>query len=157
VTKIMSAPFRYSASRSTSSSAARLPTSGFPPAPSPRVSFSPSWTFTGARLVRSACASVLAARKSTPGKPAAIMVLTPFHPPPPLPITLLRAPPTPPPSAIATPPRRPRTPTTQLEKLPQPAHHPVPSPLERAAARPILPRRRSYVPLEPVQHQADSR
>ena len=37
-----------------------LPDLGLPPAPSPRVSFSPSCSFTGARLVRSACASVLA-------------------------------------------------------------------------------------------------
>jgi hypothetical protein len=92
VTKIMSAPPRCSARRSTSSSAARLPTSGLPPAPRPRVSFSPSCSFTAAKFVRSACASVLAARKSTPGRPAAIIVLTALPPPPPTPITLIRAP-----------------------------------------------------------------
>src|SRR5262249_19245378 len=107
VTKTSSARRIGSALRSTPSSAARLPTSGFPPAPSPRVSFSPSWSFTGERLVRNAWASVLAARKSTPGKPAAIMVLTALLPPPPIPITLMRAPSTSITSPIATTSRRP--------------------------------------------------
>src|SRR5207247_118876 len=91
VMKIMSASARYSRRRSTSSWAARLPTSGLPPAPSPRVSFSPSCILIGARLALRACESVLAAMKSTPGKPAAIMVFTALPPPPPTPPTLLRA------------------------------------------------------------------
>src|SRR5262245_56393985 len=145
--------------RSSSSRAARFPTSGLPPAPRPRVSFSPSWSLTGERLVRSAWASVLAARKSTPGSPAAIMVFTALLPPPPTPITLIRAPSTtsttspiaPPPSGV-----RPRADASHSEELPQPAHHPVPRPLERAEPRPILLRRRASVPLESVQHEADS-
>src|SRR5436309_716858 len=91
VMKIMSAPPRCPRSRSTSSSAACLPTAGLPPAPRPRVSCSPSCTFTGDRLARSACASVLAAMKSTPGSPAAIIVFTALPPPPPTPTTLIRA------------------------------------------------------------------
>src|SRR5262245_16209835 len=158
VTKIMSAPPRCSAMRSTSSRAARFPTSGLPPAPRPRVSFSPSWSLTGERLVRSACASVLAARKSTPGSPAAIMVLTALLPPPPTPITLIRAPSmtstcspiAPPPSGV-----RPRD-ATRSEELPQPAHHPVPCPPERAQPRPIFLRRHASVSLQSVQHEADS-
>src|SRR5262249_21134533 len=107
---------------------------------------------------RSACASVLAARKSTPGSPAAIMVLTALLPPPPTPITLIRAPSmtstcspiAPPPSGV-----RPRD-ATRSEELPQPAHHPVPCPPERAQPRPTsLPRQASW-PLKPVQHEADS-
>ena len=134
------------------------PTSGLAPAPSPCVSFSPSCSFTGARLARSACASVLAAMKSTPGRPGrdhrvdrvaaaaadadhldagALDLHHLAHRPPP-------------------PGARPRTPiATQLEELPQPTHHPVPRPLERTEPRPVFPRRRSCVPLEPVQHEAD--
>src|SRR4029450_2291967 len=115
--------------------------------------------FTGERLVRSACASVLAARKSIPGRPAAIMVLTALPPPPPTPITLIRAP-----SMASTtspiihhlsrrpPPRRP----LGLEELPQPAHHPVPGPPQRAHPRPLFPRGRAGVPREPVQHGSAS-
>ena len=48
------------------SSAEVLPTSGFEPAPSPDVIFFPNWIFLFALLNLSACASVLAARNSTP-------------------------------------------------------------------------------------------
>src|SRR5207249_3855683 len=93
VMKIMSASARYSLRRSTSSWAARLPISGLPPAPRPRVSCSPSCILIGERLALRACESVLAAMKSTPGRPAAIMVFTALPPPPPTPTTLIRAPP----------------------------------------------------------------
>ena len=106
VMKIMSASARISRRRSTSSSAARRPTSGLPPAPSPRVSFSPSCILIGARLARSACASVLAAMKSTPGRPAAIIVLTALPPPPPTPTTLIRAAPLASTNSIIAPPPR---------------------------------------------------
>ncbi len=62
-------PRAASAMRCTSSSAALRPTSGLPPAPSPLVSCGPSWILVGARLVSSACASVLAAMNSTPSRP----------------------------------------------------------------------------------------
>ncbi len=67
------------------------PQSGFPPAPRPLVSWGPSWILVGARLVSSACASVLAAMNSTPSRPLAIIVLSAFPPPPPTPMTLIRA------------------------------------------------------------------
>ena len=47
VTNTMSAPSSASMIFSESSSAARRPTSGFAPAPSPLVSFTPSCSFTG--------------------------------------------------------------------------------------------------------------
>jgi hypothetical protein len=48
-------------------------------------------SFTSASLINSACASVLMAMNSTPFKPASIMRLTAFTPPPPIPTTLMTA------------------------------------------------------------------
>src|SRR5262249_41152662 len=73
------------------SSAPRRPISGLAPAPSPLVSLVPSWIFTGARDICSACRSVFATMNSTPSTPAQIMRLTAFPPPPPTPITLIFA------------------------------------------------------------------
>ena len=66
-----------------------LPTSGFAPAPRPRVDSAPMWTFMSASTTRSAWASVFAAMKSTPLRPASTMRLTAFDPPPPTPTTLI--------------------------------------------------------------------
>src|SRR5438876_3436708 len=153
VTKIMSAPSRTSRRRSTSSWAARFPTSGLPPAPSPRVSFSPSWNLMGERLARSAWASVLAAMKSTPGSPAAIIVFTALPPPPPIPTTLIRAAPLASTNSIiaAPPPLRPGG----LEELPEPPHHPLTRHADLTehalAAAPVS------VLLEPVEDETDCR
>ncbi len=91
VTKTMSAPSSASMILSESSSAALRPTSGLAPAPSPLVSFTPSWIFTGARDMRNACRSVFATTNSMPSMPASIMRLTALPPPPPTPITLILA------------------------------------------------------------------
>ena len=91
VTKTMSAPSSASMILSESSSAALRPTSGFAPAPSPLVSFTPSCNFTGARDKRSACKSVFATMNSMPSTPASIMRFTALPPPPPTPITLILA------------------------------------------------------------------
>src|SRR5438093_6951696 len=85
VIKTISAPIRCSRSSSSLSKVERFPTSGFAPAPSPLVRELPSCTLLCARLTRKACASVLAAMKSAPIKPAAIMVLTALPPAPPMP------------------------------------------------------------------------
>ena len=92
VTKTISAPSSDSMILSESSSAARRPTSGFAPAPSPLVSLTPSCSLIAALELCSACTSVLAAMNSTPSTWAAIMRLTALLPPPPTPITLMRAP-----------------------------------------------------------------
>ena len=76
---------------SESSTAALFPTSGLAPAPRPFVSFIPSWSFIGARFERSAWQSVFAARNSIPATPEAIMRLTAFPPPPPIPMTRILA------------------------------------------------------------------
>ena len=91
VTKIMSAPLSASFNSSRDSCAAAPPTSGSAPAPRPRVAFAPMWIFTSASLISSACASVFTAMNSTPVRPASIMRLTAFVPPPPTPITLMTA------------------------------------------------------------------
>ena len=91
VTKTMSAPSSASMILSESSSAARRPTSGFAPAPRPLVSLTPSWSFTAAFELWSACTSVFAAMNSTPSTWAAIMRFTALFPPPPTPMTLMRA------------------------------------------------------------------
>lgn len=57
--------------------------------PSPPVSSELSCTSLGALVFFSACASVLAAMKSTPPMPSAIMLLIAFPPPPPTPITAI--------------------------------------------------------------------
>ena len=106
VTKTMSAPSSRSRIVSTSSTADSRPTAGFAPAPSPLVIDVPIWSFTVAKFAASACASVFAAMKSTPGMPDWIIVFTALPPPPPTPTTLMRAPPCPPPPilSIITPP-----------------------------------------------------
>jgi hypothetical protein len=91
VTKIMSAPLSASFSSSRDSVAAAFPTSGSAPAPRPRVTFDPMWIFTSASLISNACASVLTAMNSQPVRPASIIRLTAFVPPPPTPITFRTA------------------------------------------------------------------
>jgi hypothetical protein len=88
----MSAPSRCSARRSLSSSAARAPTSGFEPAPRPRVTDAPRRISFDAFERSSACASVLATMNSTPSMLAASMCSMALPPPPPTPITLITAP-----------------------------------------------------------------
>ncbi len=65
--------------------------SGLAPAPSPRVSPLPMWTVFDVLQLRSACTSVLTAKKSTPVSPASTMRLTALQPPPPMPTTLIVA------------------------------------------------------------------
>ena len=87
----MSAPRKSWNSDSALSSAALAPTCGLPPAPSPRVSFSPMRSRFGESERASACASVLTVTNSTPRTPAWIIRFTAFEPPPPTPITMMRA------------------------------------------------------------------
>src|SRR6185295_12326379 len=75
---------------SIASSAAASPISGLEPAPRPSVRLTPSCTLVVAVEASSACASVLATMKSTPLRPAAIMLLTALPPAPPTPITAIR-------------------------------------------------------------------
>src|SRR5215467_11898607 len=70
--------------------AAVQPTSGCEPAPRPSVACTPIWMMRSAREVVSAWASVLATTKSTPWRPAAIMLLTALPPAPPTPNTVIR-------------------------------------------------------------------
>ena len=92
VTKIMSAPSSAARMRSRSSSAAWRPISGLAPAPRPLVTCAPSWILVAALLCCSAWQSVLAAMKSTPVRPARIIVFSALPPPPPTPTTLILAP-----------------------------------------------------------------
>ena len=91
VINTMSAPSRASLISSIDSSAACSPTSGFAPAPSPLVIFSPSCTFVSASEFLSACLSVLNTKNSTPLTPASIILFTALFPPPPTPTTLILA------------------------------------------------------------------
>ena len=91
VTKTMSAPLRVSSISSLWSSAEVRPTSGFAPAPSPRVASRPMSSFTSASVNIRACESVLTAMNSTPFRPSSIMRLTALTPPPPTPTTLITA------------------------------------------------------------------
>ncbi len=90
VTKHMWVPFRWSMISSRHSSAAARPTSGCEPAPRPSVTWAPIWMMRVALVMVSAWASVLATTKSTPSRPAVIMLLTAFPPPPPTPKTVMR-------------------------------------------------------------------
>ena len=92
VTKIMSLPAKCSRISSAFSSAASLPISGLPPAPSPLVDSLPTCNLIDAAFLDKAWASVLAAMKSTPDNPRCIMLLIAFPPPPPTPITRIFAP-----------------------------------------------------------------
>ena len=65
--------------------------SGFAPAPSPLVIFSPICIFVLALDVCKACLSVLTAMKSTPLIPISIILLTALFPAPPTPITFIVA------------------------------------------------------------------
>ena len=69
VTKTMSAPLRTSSISSRWSSAALRPTSGFAPAPRPRVSSRPMSSLTSASDISRAWASVFTAMNSTPLRP----------------------------------------------------------------------------------------
>jgi hypothetical protein len=89
--KIMSASVRYSRRRSTSSCAARFPHVGVAAGAEPARQLLAELHLDGARFALRACASVFAAMKSTPGKPAAIIVFTALPPPPPTPTTLILA------------------------------------------------------------------
>src|SRR5689334_8568568 len=91
VMKSMSAPSIISVMRSRSSSAARRPTSGLAPAPSPLVTPVPSCSVTFARLRLSAWASVFMVMNSTPCTPLLIMWSTALPPQPPTPTTLITA------------------------------------------------------------------
>ena len=91
VMNTMSAPFKTSSISVRCSSAAREPTSGFEPAPSPRVVSRPMSSFTSASDIRRAWASVFIAMNSTPFNPDSIMRLTALTPPPPIPTTLITA------------------------------------------------------------------
>ena len=91
VMNTMSAPFRISSISVRCSSEARRPTSGFDPAPRPRVVSRPRSSFTSASDISRAWASVFMAMNSTPRRPASIIRLTALTPPPPIPTTLITA------------------------------------------------------------------
>ena len=91
VMNTMSEPSRAWAIFSLSSSAARSPIDGSPPAPRPRVILSPMRSLCGASDWRSAWASVLRAMNSTPIISARIIRLTALLPPPPTPMTRISA------------------------------------------------------------------
>jgi hypothetical protein len=90
VRNTMFEPFTDSRISSSASSAAARPTSGRAPAPSPRVTPTPSWILRGAVDCCSACASVLQTTNSQPIRLDRIMLLTAFPPAPPIPITVMR-------------------------------------------------------------------
>ena len=73
VMNTISAPRRTSANSSLFSSAAPRPTSGFIPAPKPRVVCFPIWTLRSALEWCRDCASVLTATNSTPRSPLVII------------------------------------------------------------------------------------
>ncbi|MNT66152.1 hypothetical protein D3C72_2041930 [compost metagenome] len=54
------------------------------------MTLTPSWMIRSALVMVSAWASVLATTKSTPWRPAVIMLLTALPPPPPTPNTVIR-------------------------------------------------------------------
>ena len=91
VMNTMSLPSMMSTIVSIVSSADCCPISGFPPAPSPLVSFSPIWILFSALHFFSACLSVFTAMYSTPARLVSIMRLTALHPPPPTPMTFSTA------------------------------------------------------------------
>jgi hypothetical protein len=85
--KTMSAPVRASRSRAWLSSAASCPTRGLPPAPRPRVHFSPRQMRVAALAPFRACMSVLTAISSAPLMPPAISRSITLPPAPPTPTT----------------------------------------------------------------------
>ena len=74
------------------SSAAFLPISGFPHAPSHLVRLSPIFIFFSAKFVARSCASVLMATKLTPSKPSETILFSALFPQPPIHITFIFAP-----------------------------------------------------------------
>ena len=91
VTNTMSDPFRDSSISCLWSSADVRPTSGFAPAPRPRVASRPMSSLVSASVNSSAWESVLMATNSTPFRPSSIMRLTALTPPPPTPTTRIMA------------------------------------------------------------------
>ncbi len=91
VTNTMSAPLIASFISSELSSAAFSPISGFAPAPSPFVSFSPICRHFGALQSFSACLSVFAPINSTPVIASSIILFTALFPAPPTPTTIILA------------------------------------------------------------------
>ena len=91
VTNTMSAPFTVSLISSELSSAAFSPISGFAPAPSPLVSFSPICNNFGALHNCNACLSVLTPTNSTPVIASSIIRFTALLPAPPTPTTIILA------------------------------------------------------------------
>ena len=87
VMNTMSAPATNASISSMTLSAARIPTSGFPPAPSRAEPGLPRCNLTGASHLPSACVSVLTAMNRTPVTPASIIRLTALPPAPPTPMT----------------------------------------------------------------------
>ena len=91
VMKTRSAPSSALRTSSSDSEMACLPISGRAPAPSPRVSFLPSWMVIWEREFLSAWASVLAEMNSTPSRSSSTIRLTALPPAPPTPMTFIRA------------------------------------------------------------------
>ncbi len=91
VTNTISAPLSSSLISSELSSAAFSPTSGFAPAPSPFVSFSPICKSFGALQSCKACLSVLSPTNSTPVIFSSIIRFTALFPAPPTPTTIILA------------------------------------------------------------------
>ena len=91
VTNTISAPDSNLDISSTFSSADFCPTSGFPPAPSPLVNFSPICSLLSALLISRSCLSVFKAMKFTFLNSASIILLTALQPPPPTPTTRILA------------------------------------------------------------------
>ena len=89
VIKSMLVPSNRSIISCLVSSADDLPISGWDPAPSPLVTWTPSCIFASLNDFDKACASVLAATNSTPDKPACIMLLIALPPAPPTPKTVI--------------------------------------------------------------------
>ena len=91
VTKTISAPWSAAVISSALSSAALVPISGFPPQPSPFVSFSPMGMEVEALLDCKACLSVFTPMNSTPAMPSSTIRFTALLPAPPTPMTIIFA------------------------------------------------------------------
>ena len=91
VIKSIFAPLMALEMASRSSNAASRPTSGFAPAPKPRVKLAPNWILVAAWLLLNDWESVLALIYSTPQIGFSIILLMALQPPPPTPITLMTA------------------------------------------------------------------
>ena len=91
VTNTISAFFSLFVISSIFSSAAFSPTSGFAPAPSPFVSFSPICIMLPALQLTKACLSVLTPINSTPSTFSSIILFTALFPAPPTPTTIIFA------------------------------------------------------------------